>query len=67
MTYKQLGYWDNMRGRTSMAILLKAAEETQFEQRYREGWTRANAEAKAKNNRDWRPLNGEKPVDTAAN
>ncbi len=59
MTYKQLGYWDNMRGRTSLAVILTAAEQTQFAQRYREGWTRANEAAKTNSNREWRPINGE--------
>ena len=59
MTYKQLGYWDNMNGRTSMAPLLEAAEERAFRQRYVEGWIRANEVAKKNNDRKWRPLNGE--------
>ena len=59
MTYKQLGYWDNMRGRTSLLTLLDIAEETTFAQRYKEGWTRANVAAASKKNREWRALNGE--------
>lgn len=65
MTYKQLGYWDNMRGRTSLVVLLNIAEETRFAQRYREGWTRANKKAKERNNREWRPLNGEEKQQAA--
>lgn len=59
MTYKQLGYWDNMRGNTSLGPTLRAANERVFYQRYSEGWNRANEQAKAKSKREWRNLSGE--------
>ena len=59
MTYKQLGFADNMTGRVSMAPLLQVAEESNFRQRYVEGWIRANELAKRRENRKWRPINGE--------
>lgn len=66
MTYRQLGYWDNMRGKVSMASLLQAAEERNFWQRYVEGWNKANTTAKIQQNRDWRPLNGPQNIDISA-
>ena len=65
MTYRQLGYWDNMRGNTSLACVLAGADEAVYLERYTTGWQRANKVAKRTQQRKMRKLNGE-PVHSAA-
>lgn len=59
MTYKQLGYWDNLNGRKSMAPLLMLAEEDSYCQNYVEGWNNANRKARKKSERKERNLYGD--------
>jgi len=62
MTYRQLGYWDNLKGRQSLVATLHSAEERQHLIRYIQGWQRANRVAWETQQR--RPRKANEPIIT---